>query len=408
MNVVGFTPHADQRRVIDAIEKGEEKYFILTTGRQWGKTLLGMNLILKWALTKQNSMNMWVSPVFSQSKKVMEQLIMAIAGSPVVQSINKSDLEIKLINGSKIIFRSGEREDTLRGYTLDTLVVDEAAFLKENIWNQVLKQTVMVKGEKILFISTPKGKNFLYSLHIRGLDENQNQYRTLKGTSYDTPFISEQELIEAKKSLPEDIYRQEIMAEFIDSGGEVFKNLDLFCNLNQWNPPVQSKKYYGGIDFGRQNDYTVLSIFDEQGNLVFIYRERQKPWSVIVDDIVKHLSRYGATALAEVNSIGDVLFEQVKKKYPKVIPFTTTQATKQNIIEDLIYAMNENQISLPSKELYEPLYNELSTFSYDYNPKSRSVRYGAIDGAHDDIVMSIAIGYNALKSRRSSGSYKIY
>lgn len=409
MNVVGFTPHKDQRRVINEIENGKAKYYVLTTGRQWGKTMLGMNLILKWAITTPKSTNMWVSPVFSQSKKVMEQLTQAIVGTPIVKSINKSELKIELINGSTIIFRAGEQENTLRGYTLDTLVVDEAAFLKENIWNQVLKQTVMVKGKKVLFISTPKGKNFLYSLHIRGLEEGQTTYKTMRGTSYDTPYISEEELLEAKKSLPEDVYKQEILAEFIDTGGEVFSNVDNYCVLDKWKPiDKKNRRYYGGIDFGRQNDYTVLSIFDDEGNLVFIYRERQKPWQQIVDDIVKHLITYDATAQAEVNSIGDVLFEQVKKKYPKMIPFTTSQSSKQNIVEDLIYGLNEGQILLPSKELYEPLYNELNTFTYTYNPKTRSIRYGAVDGAHDDTIMSVAIAYNTLKSRRTMGKYKIY
>jgi phage terminase large subunit len=407
MTTQGFTPHPDQRRVIDLVEKGEEKYFVLTTGRQWGKTLLGINLMIKWALEGKDLQCLWVSPVYSQCKKVFEQLSTAVGGTPVVSSINKSDLEVKFINGSKIFFRSGDREDTLRGYTLDYLIIDEAAFLKEVVWNTVLKQTVMVKGKKVLFISTPKGKNFLYSLHIRGVEEDQKNYKSLKGTSFDTPFISSEELKEAKKSLPEDVFRQEIMAEFIENGGEVFSSTEEYCVLESWLK-LPEKKYYAGIDFGRQNDYTVLTILDEDGNCSFIYRERQKPWAEIVDNLVKYLNEYKAIVQCEVNSIGDVLFEQLKKRYPKSYPFQTTSASKQNIIEDLLYTLNEGQMKLPSPQFYPHLSSELSTYSYTYNMKSRQIRYSAADGAHDDIVMSLAIAFNTLKSKRRTSAYKIY
>lgn len=405
MNVKGFTPHPDQRRVINQIE-GDVKYVILTTGRQWGKTLLGINMLLKWSLQTSNSMNMWCSPVYSQCKKVFEQMTKAIAGTPVVQSINKSNLEIHFTNGSKVIFRSAEREDTMRGYTLDYLVIDEAAFIRDDVWSQVLRQTVLVKGKKVLFISTPRGKNFLYGLHLKGLAGDEN-YLSLQGTSYDTPYISVNEIEEAKNSLPADIFRQEIMAEFIDTGGEVFTDIDKYCVLENWQEPFNSK-YFCGIDFGRQNDYTVLTIFDENGNLVYLYRERQKSWGDIIDDIVRILHKYNPQVQCEVNSIGDVLYEQLKKKYPRVQPFQTTSASKQNIIEDLLYALNEGQLRLASKNLCPELSVELKSFTYEYSPRTRQIKYGALSGAHDDIIMSLSIAFNTYKSRATKGQYFIY
>ena len=292
MIIKAFTPHPDQRRVIDIIEKSEAKFITLVTGRQWGKTLLGINLILKWALTTDNATLMWVAPVYSVSKKVLEDISNAVAGTPVIKSINKTDMEIRFINGSKILFRSGEREDNLRGNTLDYLVVDEAAFIKDTVWNQVLKQTVMVKGKKVFFISTPKGKNFLYSLHMRGSDRSQETYLALNGTSYDTPFITKDELEEAKQNLPESVYRQEILAEFIDDGGEVFSNLEDYCVLDNWIPPSTDKRYYAGLDLARANDYTVLTILDDTGNVVKMYRDRHKSWDTLVSEVLKEVKRY--------------------------------------------------------------------------------------------------------------------
>jgi len=351
---------------------------------------------------------MWVSPVYSQARKVFTSINEAIGASGLVKENHKSNLMITLLNGSVIHFKSGERPDSLRGFTNDYLVIDEAAFIRDEVWNTILKPTILVKGKKVLFISTPKGKNYLYSLSVRGQDPNQPSYIYLKGSSYDTPFISEDELDEARRSLPEDIFRQEILGEFIDSGGEVFVDIDRYCVLDQYQPPREKVKYYAGVDFGRQDDYSVLTIFDDMGNLVYFYRDRQKPWSEIIGNISRELKRYDALCQVEVNSIGDVLYEQLQKTYRNVLPFQTTNASKQNIIEDFIYGTNEGLIKLPSEKLNPELHLELKTFSYEYSLKTRKISYGAIQGAHDDIVMSLCIGYNTLKERKTKGSYYIY
>lgn len=408
IQVVGFTPHPDQLHKIELIEDPKVKYIVLTTGRQWGKTMLAENLLLKWGLENNDSTLLWVSPVYSQCRKVFTDIVNAIEGTPILKDANKSNLNINLINGSKLLFRSGERQDSLRGYTIDYLIVDEAAYLRDDVWNLVLKQTTLVRGKKVLFISTPKGKNYFYRLAVRGLSEDDPQYITLVGSSYDTPFISTQELEEAQRTLPEDIYRQEILGHFVDSGGEVFTNIDNYCIINSFTPVQQGKRYYAGVDFGRQHDYSVLTIMDDDGRVVYMYRDRHKPWDEIIKNMADKLKIYKAHTQVEINSIGDVLFENLKKMYPNVYPFQTTSSSKQNIIEDLIYATNELNISLPTEDLFPPLYQELKLFTYEYSVKTRNIKYSAPEGSHDDTIMSLAIAYNSLKERKTKGVYNIY
>lgn len=408
MVVQGFTPHPDQWEKINLIEDDTIKFIVLTTGRQWGKTLLGMNLLLKWTIQNPHVKSMWVSPVYSQASKVFETLSVAVGGTPVVKSINRSSLTMTFINGSSIIFKSGERADTIRGNTVDYLVVDEAAFIKNDVWNTVLKQTTMVKGKKVLFISTPKGKNFLYDLHLRGQSEEYPSYISLQGTSYDTPYISHDELLDAKKVLPEDIFKQEILGEFVDDGGEVFKDIETYCSLTEWIPKQEGKKYYAGLDLGRSNDYTVLTIIDDEGKVVYVYRDRHKAWDLIVNEVVRQIKKYNAQLQVEVNNVGDVIYEQIKKKHQNTHPFITTNGSKQNIIEDLIYGLTENQLILPSSTLFPPLQQEMSVFTFIYSPRTRAIRYEAQQGHHDDCVMSLAIAYNTMKSKKTMGSYYVY
>jgi phage terminase large subunit len=189
IEVEGFSPTKKQKEIITAGLDPSVKYIIGCFGRQAGKSFTAQNLLLKWLLEDNGSIGMWVSPVYSQSKKVFTELTNTIGGTGLTSSINKSELTIRFINGSVLYFRSGEREDTLRGYTLNYLVVDEAAYIKDEVWKTVLRPTVLVNGKKVLFISTPKGKNWFYELSMRGLSEEYPQYRTFHATSFDTPFL---------------------------------------------------------------------------------------------------------------------------------------------------------------------------------------------------------------------------
>jgi hypothetical protein len=407
ITVQGFNPTKKQQEIINACTDETTKYVVGCFGRQAGKSFTAQNLLLKWALEDNGSVGMWVSPVYSQSKKVFQELTDTIAGTGLTKSVNKSELTIIFINGSVIYFRSGEREDTLRGYTLNYLIVDEAAYIKNDVWNTVLRPTVLVKGKKVLFISTPKGRNWFYDVAMRGSSDEYPTYKTFYATSFDTPFITAEELEEAKLSLPESIYKQEILAEFIDDGGEVFSSVNTCSVLTSYPPFVNGEKYYAGLDFGRQNDYTVLTILNSKGEVVDFYRERQKSWDVIISEVVQKLRMWKPMTYAEVNSIGDVLFETIRKQYAGVQPFVTNSDTKQNMIEDLIMGMNESKLLLPTKELNEHLYRELSSFSYEYSPRTRRVKYGALNGFHDDTVISLALAFQTYKKKATYGTYVI-
>jgi len=407
IEVQGFNPTEKQKLIIEACTDETTKYIVGCFGRQAGKSFTAQNLLLKWILEDNGSIGMWVSPVYSQSKKVFQELTTTIGDTGLTKSVNKSELTITFINGSVLYFRSGEREDTLRGYTLDYLVIDEAAYIKNEVWTTVLRPTVLVRGKKVLFISTPKGKNWFYEIAMRGMSDDYPQYKTFHATSFDTPFITQEELQEAKLSLPDSIYRQEILAEFIDDGGEVFAGLTLTAVMTSYTNKDDKERYYAGLDFGRQNDYTVLTILNSKGEMVDFYRERQKSWDIIISELLVLLKKWKPVLYAEVNSIGDVLFENLKKQYPSIQPFVTNNESKQNLIEDLIMGMNEDKIKLPTKELNADLYKELSVFTYEYSPRTRRVKYGAPNGFHDDCVISLALSYHSFKKKASYGTYVI-
>jgi len=402
MTYTGITPHPKQREMINGILNSEAKYHVACVGRQYGKSLMAINLVLYWGINYGPCKILWVSPVYSQSSKVLKELMQAVGSSGIVKSCNYSDNYISLKNGTEIFFRSAERYDNIRGMTMDYGIIDEAAFCKDEAWTEAIKPVFLVKGKKVLFISTPKGSNWFKNLYQLGLSEDYPNYKSYTGSSFDTPFIDKEEIEDARRTLPENVFRQEYLAEFIDSGGEVFANIDknLFHN---WSQPVG--KVYCGIDLGKQEDYTVATFIDQDGKIIDIYRDNKTEWSRMTTEILKRLKRWNATAMVEVNSIGDVIYEQIKKEWQNSHAFITSSKSKNEIIEGLILDMNEITIKIPDAELFPSLYSELSTFTYTYNPKTRNIKYGHPSGLHDDTVMSLAIANYCRKTQKSVGSY---
>lgn len=404
MSYIGFTPHLKQKEIINSILKGSEKFHIVSVGRQMGKSLMGMNLALYWGINSGPCKILWVSPVYSQSNKVHKELHAAISESGIVRSNNFGDNSLTLKNGTEIIFRSAERYDNIRGLTCDYGIIDEAAFMKNDAWAEAIRPVFAVRGKKVLFISTPKGKNYFYDLFQLGNSADHPRYKSYTGSSYDTPYIDPTEIEDARQTLPQQIFEQEYLAKFIDDGGEVFTNILANSFANYPNP---QGKVFCGIDLGRADDYTVATFIDSKGNVVEIYRNNKSEWSAMTADILGLIRKWNATVMIEVNSIGDVIYEQVKGQWQNTQPFVTSAKSKPEIIEGLILDFNQDQIKIPNKDLFPSLTHELGVFSYEYNPRTRSIRYGAPSPHHDDTVMSLAIANYNRKQNQSIGTYAV-
>ena len=327
----------------------------------------------------------------------------ALQGSPFVTNINRGDLIVEFDTKSSIQFYSADAYDSIRGETFDALICDEFAFFKPEAWNEVLKATVLVRGKKVLILSTPKGKNQFYNLF--NLAEHNKNYISFRGSSYDNPFIDPEEIKEAQRNLPDHVFKQEYLAEFLDNGSSVFRNIQECIRDSQ----IANGNLFAGIDLGRSDDYTVLTIVDSDNVEVYCERWRHMEWSAIINNIVEQLNKFKPNTLVESNGAQDAIFEQIKNKvnYNKnsIQPFVTTSKSKQNIVEDLIVQFEAKEIGILGLDWQ---INELEVFTYEYYLKSRAIKYSAPTGLLDDYVMSRAITNHALKTMKSSGKYFVY
>lgn len=392
--IKGYKPHDKQRIIHDAINNESSKYYICNIGRQFGKSLLAENQCLYWLINDKGCSIGWVSPIYKQCKKVYDELKRATFNSGLFQ-YNDTDLIVKGF-GSKLQFFSGERSDNIRGNTFDYLICDEFDFMKANTWEEVLQPTVLVKGKKVVFISTPRGKRMMYKLSL--LRHDDNRYKYFQFSSYDNPMIDPKEIDAIRQTIPDHIFRQEYLAEFIDGASGLFKNVRESIGVAE-----NKGKIFGGLDIGRADDYTVLTIGTKDGHVLHVERWRHDEWSRIIDKVSVLINKFKAYTFVEVNNQGDVFFEMLKRKVGNMIePFTTTTKTKPIMIEDLAVSFEQLELTLPNEEF---LIDELEAFTYVFDIRTRHVKYSAPEGIHDDSVISLALYNQARKQLSMKGKY---
>ena len=400
-----FSPHEGQRKVIEGFADSIHKFGVVSTGRQYGKSLLASNLLVYWLLNNNGARGGWVSPIYGQAKKVYKEIVKAC--KDVITGHNGSDLIITFSNGATIQFLSAERYDSIRGFSFNYLVIDEAAFVRREALQEAILPTLTAIGKKCLIISTPKGRgNWFYEWHLRGTTQNDD-YISFEGLSRENPYADQSFILEQKNSLPIDIYQQEYEAKFVDGGNDVFTNLDLTCILDGWPTISRNERYYFGVDTGLSQDFSVLAIISESGTLHSVVRVNGESIRDIARKYINDIRRFpNISGYVETNGIGAAMFGELREDIRTARGFNTSNDSKVKMIRGLIQDMQEGSIQLPSKKLLPELYQELASYTYKLGENGK-IKFSHPPGGHDDIVMALAIA-NQARSELKSGGSKIY
>ena len=289
--------------------------------------------------------------------------------------------------------------------------MDEAAYIDRNAWNQVLRPMLIDTGGWSWAIGTPSGRNWYWEEHVKAADDPNSmawQVPTLgvritdtglirEPHPYENPDISFEEIERLFQSMPRQVFEQEILGQFVDLSGGVFRRVQEAAVLDA-KEPESGRQYIAGVDVASSVDFTVVSVIDaESKEMVYLDRFNRVDYPVLIDRLEAVYSRYRLTSMTvEANSIGRPVIDELVKRGLVIVPFTTTSATKQAIIQSLQAAFENGLIRV----LDEPvLVGELLSFEAKRNA-SGSFSYSAPDGMHDDCVMSLAIAWNGLSTDR--------
>jgi len=387
MKILGAKLHNKQLEIFETIINSDTKYHILNASRQSGKSYLLAEIVRYLCISQSNIELLYITPTYDLAYTFLTNILDSLDGIPVIKSVNKSKLIVIFNNGSKLKFKSAERYDNIRGLTVDYLLMDEFAYYKPQAWSAIKPVIAAKRDAKVILVSTPRGMNLFYDMAMLGQSSN-NRYAYYYMHYTDNPMYDIEEVKDAKSVMSDDMYRQEYEAEFIEDGGTVFKNIDNVQIINEWKQPINNEQYFAGLDVGK-TDSTVLTIMNKLGEVIFIKRVNNKSYSEIIKELLTVLNIYNPLVYLETNGVGDVLFDMLQVSYPRLVVWQSNNTVKKNMIELLIADIQS--LKLPTKELLPELDFELKVFTYEYNPKTRTIKYAATPPHHDDTVISLGL-----------------
>ncbi len=404
-------PHPGQERII----REARRFNVLSCGRRWGKTVLGLDRLINPALAALPCA--WFAPNYRYLAEVWRTMLDTL--QPVLTAKNEQERRAELIGGGSIECWSLDSPDAGRGRKYRTVVVDEAAIVPdlETAWQQSIRPTLTDLRGDAWFLSTPKGiAGYFHALYQRGLDADNPDWRSWCMPTAANPFIDPAEIVDARRDLSELAFAQEYEARFVSWEGAVFRKImDAVTEIpdalrNPGRPQAWSTSWPTfaiGADWGRTNDYTVFTVVARVPGLPYslvveIDRFRGMEYALQRARLQALWWRYGRPYLiAEMNSIGAPNIEQLRRDGISVHGFTTTNATKARVIQDLALAFERGALKIPNNPA---LIGELQAFESRTLP-SGLVQYSAPDGGHDDCVLSLAIAHHGLK--QCAGAYSM-
>lgn len=377
-----YEPHAKQREV----HLSRARFRVAVAGRQSGKTRTGVAEIADWAMPNDlqgaEAQFWWVTASYRTKDKAWRDLNSHIPAEYVVKK-HESGLYMDLRNSSRISIRSADAPDSLVSEALHGLIGDEFCQWGPDVWPMLLRPMLTTTRGPALFAGTPRGRNWGYDLYARGLQPDP-EWESFRWASNESPYFSQEEFVQARMEMPERIFRQEILAEFLESGGEVFRSVDQAISESG----VVDGYTVLGVDLARLRDWTVIWAMNSAREWVEVQRFQHMDWSIQKLKIIEAYRRNKCRKMViDATGVGDPIVEDLTKAGLNVEPVKFSSESKGLLIENLMMMFDQGAARIPRDPV---VIEEHKSFGFETLPSGRD-RFEAPEGRHDDTVIAHAL-----------------
>lgn len=394
-------PHPGQK----AIRQEARRLNFLAAGRRWRKSTLFLSVAVEAALKRQHII--WGGPTFDQVRVSWGEARHAAGG---VADFKQQTMTMTLPTGGAIIFRSLDDPDNARGHTADGVIIDEAGDVKEAAWYEVLRPILIDTGGWAWIGGTPKGRNWFWREWMAAKSREDSaswQIPTLgcevvdgqlvrKPNPLENPFIPFAEIKQIFDTVPESTFRQEILAEFLQGEGVVFRNIQPCLKAPKDATPEQhaGHRIVAGLDWAKHRDFTATSLmcadcFEEVArdrfNQIDYHFQRDRLKALYERWNVAHIEGEG-------NSIGEPNIEELQRDGLPVNSFQTTSTSKAPLIESLALCFEKVEAQWQDDPIWT---GELEAYEIKVSSTTGRPSYSAPEGLNDDTVIARALAWRA-------------
>jgi len=394
--ILGIEPFEYQKKLLDA----DARHAVIASGRQVGKSRMCAWLALHKAVTDPHTQVLITAPSLRQSSLLFDTLFSEIDQSALSNDEWGIDRNTQTIiefdNGSSIhCLPTGRDGNKIRGFTADMVIVDEAAFIDDKIFGDILEPMLFATGGSMILASTPWGKSgFLYE-KFEGA-KSKEKWARVQASSYDNPLNDPEDLDEYKEGKTQSQIDREVLGKFVDDAGQFFPSDAIAACTPGGQPTREGDDAYLGADIaGTGDDKTVFYGVDGMGN-VFLNDEQYEDMGVLeAAEYIKTLDNLhdfdrifvDRTAIGQ-GTIETLANDPVIDRKHEPIYFSVQK--KQQIYQRLKAALESEALYLPPDKT---LRSELESIGSD-KTRSGNIKLhprGDSDVNHDDHVDALAL-----------------
>lgn len=368
-----------QKEILDAVER----FTITEASTKTGKTASHIIWLFEQTLKLKEGQNTWwVAPVYQQAEIAFNRMRNQVSDRKIFD-VNQTKLRLTLPTGSVCSFKSAQDPDNLYGEDVYAAVFDEASRANEKAWFALRSTLTATKGPCKIIGNSKGKKNWMYKLGAKAR-AGEPDYKYFKITAYDAVkagILSLEEVEQAKRDLPEYVFKELYLAEANEDGSNPFG----FQYIKQCLQTELSKEppVFFGVDIAKSYDWTVITGLDKFGKVAYFDRF-QKDWEQTQAEVLRLPDK---PTLIDGTGVGDPFVEALSKKRRNISGFKYTTTSKQQLIAGLAQSVQKNEIGILDGIMRE----EMESFEFIYNPTTGHVKYSAPDGEHDDCTNSLAL-----------------
>jgi len=387
-----FEPHDEQR----AVHKSDARFRVVAAGRRSGKTILAAVATVRRALEGNENWNgYWVGAEHHHSLTAFNLIDAALPERLVTRRKESPPRVIELNDGPEISFHTAGG-GALVSEGLDWTVCDEAAKdFPERTWTQELRPALSDRNGAAMFISTPDGRGWFHGRWQRGQSPDYPEWQSWRWPSYSNPHVDDSEIDTAREDIPDRVFQQEYLAEFLDETGGVFTGLDRRLFTADYDLPLAPEDavepFSIGVDLAQVEDYRVVIVVDAAGQICYFDRDRGEAWPQIQQAVEEAAETYPGVVVMDASRKNKVVADVEASGY-RVKPVTFGGGTKQELIEDLITNVESEELTAPE---IPALRSEMEVFEYDVT-RAGTVQYDAAEGFHDDTIDALALAVDGM------------
>jgi hypothetical protein len=398
----------------EAVVRSSAVYRVICAGRRAGKTRVFGTLALHQGVAVQESQVLIVSATDRSSKRMLKDIAGMAARAELLRDTvdDESTSKLLLSNGSLIECVPASM-GAVRSAEADLLIVDEAGFVDQSIWEAAEPTVISRPGSRVLICSTPWGApdHFFRSLWEQGMLTPDEEVESWHWPSSISPLVSEERLERLRERNSAEYFEREYLAIFGDVSGQYFAGADLDAAVDE-RPmlvPVGRPPAVGGADWGQARDASTLVVVVTDGDATeargdgrSVYRVvlarswDRAPYHEVIADMVGVAAGFEFWSLVtETNGVGAMPSEELRRALvaaglgDPVAPVVTTLKSKADGFGLLRMLLQQRRLLLPQEAV--GLLKELRALRFEQLPAG-GVRISVPESVgHDDLAMGLCL-----------------